>query len=110
MGLEMEDMFPQTGIDAATEQETFLLKLYVAGKTPRSMTALANLKRICQEHLEGRYKLEVIDLAHNPSLARMDKILAIPTLVRNLPPPISRIIGDLSDQERVLIGLNIRKL
>ena len=94
----------------ATEEETFLLKLYVAGKTPRSMTALSNLKRICQEHLEGRYRLEVIDLAHNPALARTDKILAIPTLVRNLPPPISRIIGDLSDQERVLIGLNIKKL
>lgn len=106
----MDDRKKQAGVDEAAEQETFLLKLYVAGKTPRSMTALANLKRICQEHLEGRYRLEVIDLAHNPSLARTDRILAIPTLVRNLPPPISRIIGDLSDQERVLIGLNIRKL
>lgn len=89
---------------------TFLLKLYVAGKTPRSVTAIQNLKKICEEHLQGRYQLEVIDLARNPRLARTDKILAIPTLVRNLPAPISRIIGDLSDKESVLMGLNIKKL
>ncbi|MDB5106162.1 MAG: KaiB domain protein [Fibrobacteres bacterium] len=90
--------------------DTFLLKLYVAGQTPKSMAAIENLNKICKEHLLGFYKLEVIDLARNPALARTDKILAIPTLVRNLPTPISRIIGDLSDEEQVLIGLNIKKI
>jgi len=85
------------------------LRLYVAGQTPKSLMALANLKRICEEHLEGRYRLHVIDLVKTPQLAQNDQILAIPTLVRNLPRPISKIIGDLSDIQRVLVGLNIRK-
>jgi circadian clock protein KaiB len=85
------------------------LRLYVAGQTPKSLAALANLKKICQEHLEGRYVLHVIDLMKTPQLAQGDQILAIPTLVRNLPVPIRKIIGDLSDLERVLVGLNIRE-
>jgi len=84
------------------------LRLYVAGQTPRSLAALSNLKRICAEHLEGKYKLEVIDLAKNPQLAQGDQILAIPTLVRNLPVPIRKIIGDLSNVDRVLVGLDLR--
>lgn len=88
-------------------EETWELKLYVAGKTPRSVTAFANLKRICEEHLGGRYQLEVIDLMENPQLARSDQIFAIPTLVRKLPEPIRKIIGDLSNTERVLVGLDV---
>jgi circadian clock protein KaiB len=84
------------------------LRLYVAGQTPKSLAALANLKKICHEHLEGRYKLHVIDLVKTPQLARGDQILAIPTLVRNLPVPIRKIIGDLSDFDRVLVGLDLR--
>ncbi|HVY61786.1 MAG TPA: circadian clock KaiB family protein, partial [Planctomycetota bacterium] len=80
----------------------------VAGQTAKSITAFANLKRICEEHLRGRYTLEVIDLLKSPQLARGDQILAIPTLVRKLPPPVKRIIGDLSNTERVLVGLDIR--
>ncbi|MFA7387443.1 MAG: circadian clock KaiB family protein [Thiohalobacteraceae bacterium] len=84
------------------------LRLYVAGKTARSITAFANLKRICDEHLEGSYRIEIIDLLENPQLAAGDQIIAIPTLVRALPPPIKKIIGDLSNTERVLVGLDIR--
>ena len=85
------------------------LKLYVAGQTPRSLAALANLNKICKEHLEGRYKLHVIDLVKKPQLARGDQILAIPTLVRRLPVPIRKIIGDLSDLEKVVVVLNLRE-
>lgn len=85
------------------------LRLYVAGQTPKSLAALANLKKICNDHLTGRYKLHVIDLVKTPQLAQGDQILAIPTLVRNLPVPIRKIIGDLSDLERVLVGLNLRE-
>jgi circadian clock protein KaiB len=84
------------------------LRLYVAGQTPKSLIALKNLKNICEEHLHGRYRLTVIDLVKTPQLAQDDQILAIPTLVRNLPQPIRKIIGDLSDTQRVLVGLNIR--
>jgi circadian clock protein KaiB len=84
------------------------LRLYVAGKTARSVAAFANLKRVCDEHLAGKYKIEVIDLLVNPQLARGDQILAIPTLVRKLPEPIRKIIGDLSNTERVLVGLQLR--
>jgi circadian clock protein KaiB len=84
------------------------LRLYVAGQTPKSLVALTNLKKICEQHLKGRYRLHVIDLVKAPQLARGDQILAIPTLVRNLPHPICKIIGDLSNTERVLVGLNIR--
>lgn len=87
----------------------FELRLYVAGQTPKSITALSNLKKICSEHLEGRYRLHVIDLMEKPQLAKGDQILAIPTLVRKLPQPMRKIIGDLSDTERVLIGLDVRQ-
>jgi circadian clock protein KaiB len=88
--------------------ESVELRLYVAGQTPKSLAALSNLKRICKEHLEGRYRIEVIDLVKNPSLAHGDQILAIPTLVRSLPRPIRKIIGDLSNTDRVLVGLDLR--
>ena len=84
-----------------------MLRLYVAGQTPKSITAFANLKKICEEHLEGRYQIEVIDLLVNPTLAKDDQILALPTLVRRLPAPMKKIIGDLSNTERVLVGLDV---
>jgi circadian clock protein KaiB len=84
------------------------LRLYVAGHTGRSATALENLRRICEDHLQGQYEIEVIDLLENPRLARGDQILAIPTLVRQLPSPIKKIIGDLSNTERVLVGLDLK--
>jgi circadian clock protein KaiB len=88
--------------------EVWELRLYVAGQTPKSLTAFANLKKICEEHLGGRYRIDVIDLLENPQLGRGDQILAIPTLVRNLPEPIKKIIGDLSNTDKVLVGLDIR--
>lgn len=84
------------------------LRLYVAGQTPRSVIALENLKRICETHLKGEYRIEVIDVLKNPQLARGDQILALPTLVRKLPEPVKKIIGDLSHEDRVLIGLDLR--
>jgi circadian clock protein KaiB len=84
------------------------LRLYIAGQTPKSLLALSNLKRICETHVNGRYRIEVIDLMKTPQLAQGDQILAIPTLVRNLPMPIRKIIGDLSNTERVLVGLDLR--
>ncbi|MDQ3002677.1 MAG: circadian clock KaiB family protein [Fibrobacterota bacterium] len=92
------------------DSETFLLKLYVAGQTPKSLTAIKNLRKICEDHLKGRYEIEVIDLIEEPALARSNQILAIPTLVRSLPTPISRIIGDLSNESQVLMGLNILRM
>ena len=89
-------------------RQTWKLRLYVAGQTPRSVAAIGNLERICHEHLEGRYDLEVIDLLKNPRLARDHQILAVPTLVRQIPDPARKIIGDLSNVERVLVGLEIR--
>ncbi|HWR26501.1 MAG TPA: circadian clock KaiB family protein [candidate division Zixibacteria bacterium] len=86
------------------------LRLYVAGQTPKSMTAFANLKKLCEDHLAGKYRIEVIDLLKNPQLARGDQIFAIPTLVRKLPPPLKKVIGDLSNTERVLVGLDLRPL
>jgi circadian clock protein KaiB len=91
-------------------EEWWELRLYVAGQTPKSVEAFANLKKICEEHLKGHYRIEVIDLLVNPTLARGDQILAVPTLVRQLPPPVKKIIGDFSTQERVLVGLNLRPL
>ena len=91
-----------------TDTETFLLRLYVAGQTPKCMRAFANLKRICEGYLAGRYHIEMIDLLQNPQLARGDQILAVPTLVRRLPEPMKKIIGDLSNTERVLVGLDLR--
>lgn len=90
------------------DPEFWELRLYVAGQTPKSMTALANLKKLCETHLAGRYHIEVIDLLKNPELAEGDQILAIPTLVRQLPEPIKKIIGDLSQEHRVLVGLDLR--
>jgi circadian clock protein KaiB len=90
------------------ESDFYDLRLYVAGQTPKSTTAIANLRRFCEEHLAGKYRIEVIDLVENPKLARGDQILAIPTLVRRLPEPIRKIIGDLSNSDRVLVGLDIR--
>jgi circadian clock protein KaiB len=87
--------------------EVWDLRLYVAGQTPKSVTALSNLKKLCEEHLAGKYRIEVVDLLQNPKLARGDQILAIPTLVRRLPSPIRKIIGDLSNSERVLVGLDV---
>jgi len=84
-----------------------MLRLYVAGQTPKSLTAFANLRRICETHLAGRYEIEVIDLLERPQLAEGDEIIAIPTLVRRLPPPVTKLIGDLSDTERVLVGLQL---
>jgi len=93
-----------------TEPKTDLweLRLYVAGQTPKSLTAFANLKKICEEHLRGSYRIEIVDLLKNPTLAKGDQILAIPTLVRKLPQPVKKIIGDLSNTERVLVGLDLR--
>jgi len=88
--------------------ETWELRLYVAGQTPRSVTAFANLKKICEEHLAGRYNIEVVDLVKHPQLAAGDQILAIPTLVRKLPQPLRKIVGDLRDTERALVGLQLR--
>jgi circadian clock protein KaiB len=89
-------------------KEIWNLRLYVAGQTSKSITAFANLKKICDEHLAGKYRIEVIDLIKNPHLAKGDQIIAIPTLVRKLPEPIKKIIGDLANTERVLVGLDIR--
>ena len=93
---------PQTG------GEVWNLRLYIAGETSRSMAALENLQKVCDEHLAGKYKVEVIDLLKQPQLAAGDQIVAVPTLVRKLPPPLKRLIGDLSSAERVLVGLDLR--
>lgn len=95
-------------LPAVQDEEKYHLRLYVAGQTAKSVTALANLRRVCEEHLPGRYDIEVIDLFKNPQLAAGDQILAVPTLVRKLPEPLKRIIGDLSNTDKVLVGLDIR--
>ena len=100
-------------VDTATSatsgggEGTFRLRLYVAGQTPKSLAAFSNLRRICESHLAGRYEIEVIDLLERPQLARGDEIIAVPTLVRKLPEPMKKVIGDLSDTERVLVGLQL---
>ena len=94
-------------VDKSSE---YLLRLYVAGRTERSVAAFANLRKICEEHLAGRYKLEIVDLLENPALARGDQILALPALVRQLPPPVKKIIGDFSNAERVLVGLDLKPI
>lgn len=94
----------------AAKNNEFQLRLYVAGQTPKCRAAIENLSRICETHLAGRYGIEVIDLLENPKLAAGDQILAVPTLVRHLPEPIKKIIGDLSNEERVLVGLDIQPL
>ncbi len=95
---------------AATQRRAaeWELRLYIAGETSRAVAAFGNLQRICEEHLRGRYQIEVIDLMKNPTLARGDQILAVPTLVRRLPTPVKRIIGDLANERRVLVGLDLR--
>jgi circadian clock protein KaiB len=101
---------PQEKVDhgMCSDTETWELRLYVAGQTAKSKAAIDNLQRICEEHLPGRYKIEVIDLLENPKLAKGDQIVAIPTLVRKLPDPVRRVIGDLSNVEKTLVGLQIR--
>jgi circadian clock protein KaiB len=99
---------PESIGKAVTDQDGYNLRLYVAGQTPKSIAAIANLKKICEVHLHGRYEIEVVDLIKNPALARRDQIVAIPTLIRQLPEPLKRIIGDLSNVERVLVGLDIQ--
>jgi circadian clock protein KaiB len=93
---------------AGTREEFWELRLYVAGRTPRAETALANLSRACESHLSGQYSIEVIDLLRNPRLASIEQIVALPTLVRRLPAPVKKVIGDLSNLERVLVGLDLR--
>jgi circadian clock protein KaiB len=90
------------------KKEVYELTLYVAGQTPKSLAAIANLRKICEENLKGKYHIEVIDLSRTPQLAKADQIVALPTLVRKLPPPLKKIIGDLSDEEKVLVGLDIK--
>ncbi|MBS0643322.1 MAG: circadian clock KaiB family protein [Proteobacteria bacterium] len=97
----MSDLFP--------DDDYYRLRLYIAGQTTKSLAAVSNLKRVCDAYLPGRYEIDVIDLAQNPQLAAGDQILAIPTLVRRLPEPLKRIIGDLSNLEKVLVGLDIRQ-
>lgn len=101
-------MKSESGSTERCEEENWILRLYVAGQTPKSLTAFANLKRICEEHLAGKCRIEIIDLLVNPQLAEGDQIIAVPTLVRQLPEPVKKIIGDLSNTERVLVGLDIR--
>ena len=90
--------------------EQWRLRLYVAGQTPKCLAAFANLRKLCEEHLKGQYDIEVVDLLETPALAKGDQILAIPTLVRKLPEPVRKIIGDLSNTERVLVGLDIKRV
>ncbi len=99
----------KNGAAAAQDTETWDLRLYTAGQTPKSLAAIRNLKRICETHLAGRYHIEVIDLMVNPRLAKDDQIVAIPTLVRKLPDPLRKIVGDLSDEARTLVGLQLRR-
>lgn len=101
---------PAAGKPASRKNSDWNLRLYVAGQTPRSITAFANLKRLCEERLSGRYNIEVIDLAKQPHLAQGDQIVAIPTLVRKLPEPIKRVVGDLSNLEKVVIGMEIQEV
>ncbi len=91
------------------EARRYVLKLYIAGQSPKSVNAITNIKKICEENLQGRYELDVIDLYQQPQLAQGEQIIAIPTLIRKLPPPLRRIIGDMSNTERVLVGLDIQK-
>jgi len=99
---------PATATPSSPSPESWKLRLYVAGMTPRAVAALDNLKMLCEAHLAGRYEIEVVDLLKNPKLAAGDQIIAVPTMVRRLPPPMKKIIGDLSNQERVLVGLDLR--
>ncbi len=99
---------PLSEVQAPPDPDRWELRLYVAGQTARSVAAFDNLKRLCEEHLQGKYRIEVVDLLQHPQLARGDQIVAIPTLVRKLPEPIRKVIGDLSNVERTLVGLQLR--
>lgn len=101
--MNMEDSLDTKG----SESGVWLLRLYIAGQTPKSVRSIANLRKICETHMKGKYSIEVVDLMEHPEVGREDQILAIPTLVRRLPEPITKIIGDLSDVEKVLVGLSI---
>ena len=105
--LSLQDISKQKS-SAQPDANVWNLRLYVAGQTPRSIAAYANLKRLCEEHLSGRYNIEVVDLIKHPQLAAGDQIVAIPTLVRKLPEPLRKIVGDLRDTERALVGLQVR--
>jgi circadian clock protein KaiB len=107
-GIQNDDELELIESETMHDEDFYILKLYVAGQTKKSLAAFANLKKICEDHLCGKYKIEIIDLLENPQLAKGDQILAIPTLVRKLPEPIKKIIGDLSNTERVLVGLDLR--
>jgi circadian clock protein KaiB len=104
----MTDQLPSQPPSICEEPEQWHLRLYVAGQSPKSLRAFANLMRLCDEHLDTRYDIEIVDLLENPQLAAGDEIVAIPTLVRRLPAPMRKIIGDLSDSDRVLVGLQLR--
>jgi len=106
---ETKSPAPKKGSEKKAEHDKWILRLYVAGQTPKALTAFNNLKKICDEKLQGKFEIEVIDLLKNPQLGYNDQILAIPTLVRKLPSPVRKIIGDLSDTERVLVGLDIKQ-
>lgn len=99
---------PDIATPSSASLESWNLRLYVAGMTPRAVAAFDNLKKICEVHLAGRYEIEIVDLLENPKLAAGDQIVAVPTMVRQLPPPMKKIIGDLSNEERVLVGLDLR--
>ncbi len=101
-------MTAETTKEAQATRPEWVLRLYVAGQTPRSVAAFANLKRICETHLKGQYEIEVVDLLVTPALAKGDQIVAVPAVVRQLPPPVKKIIGDLASMERVLVGLDLR--
>ena len=104
----LQEIYRNSKVQSQAEPEVWDLRLYVAGQSPRSVAAFANLKKLCEEHLSGRYNIEVVDLVKHPQLAAGDQIIAIPTLVRKLPEPLRRIVGDLRDTERALVGLQLR--
>lgn len=106
---DASEAFERSLADAASRKERYVLRLYVTGMTPRSVEAFTTIKAICEKHLEGRYELEVIDVYQHPGLVRDEQILAVPTLVKKLPAPLRRLIGNLSDEERVLLGLDLRR-
>lgn len=114
--MKKENIKSETAADLYEQQiekskgETYLLRLYVTGSTPQSVRAIENIKKICEEYLKGRYELEVVDLYQNPGLANGEQIIAAPTLIKKLPQPLKRIIGDLSNKERVLVGLDLREI
>ena len=105
-----DDGLAPTQSNAVLDQEFYILRLYVAGQTKKSLAAFANLKELCEKHLGGRYRIEVIDLRKNPQLAKDHQIIAVPTLIRKLPTPVKKIIGNLSNTDKVLVGLDLKKV